>query len=230
MDLAHVLQAPVITSVILAVNVVFLVLVTIDVVHPLQLAYSSTLIFEQKQHWRLFSNFFFIGKIGVDSFFTLMWLHTTSREIEEEYFMGRPLDYLLTILTGMGMLLGLRFLGVVEEPFMSVMFSNVLMYLFSRLGPNNFVDILAIFQIRVRLLPVAFAVLTIAFNGLSKTKPLLFSHLVGHILWFFVDVFPRITGLSPFKVQRRLEQLLFPLREAPAPAAPVAQPDNGNEQ
>lgn len=215
MDVLHLLQAPIVTSVILGVNVVFLVLVTIDVTHPLQLAYSTALTFEQKQYWRLFTNFFFIGKIGVDSFFTLTWLHTTSREIEEEFFVGRPFDYVLTVAAGMAMLLGLRIFGIVEVPFLSTMFGNVLMYLFSRLGPNQFVNILAIFQIRVRLLPLVFAVLTIAFNGISMAKPLLFSNLVGHILWYFIDVFPRITGFSPFKVQRQLERLFVPRVEAP---------------
>lgn len=207
MDVAAVIRAPVVTSAILAISVALIVLTSIDAVHAIQLAYSSTLIFEEHQYWRLLTNFFYQGRFDVNAFFNIMWLHSTSRDIEEEYFFGRPLDYVLTLVAGCAAITGLRVSGAVDLPFLSIMFANMLTYLYSRLGPNGFVNIMGIFTIQMRLLPLAFLALSYALNGVEVVKPLLFADLVGHMLWYLLDLLPRITGFSPFKVQRHLEEL-----------------------
>ena len=52
------------------------------------------------QVWRLFTNFFFFGAIGLDFFFHMFFLVRYCRMLEEGSFRGRPADFLLMLLFG----------------------------------------------------------------------------------------------------------------------------------
>ncbi|KAH9593149.1 Derlin [Trypanosoma melophagium] len=201
MDIRFPHNIPPVTGTLLLLSVASVVLVSSALVHPLQLVFSSTLVFQEKQYWRLITNFFFFGRVNLESIMELHWLYLVSSSTEQQYFRWRKLDYCLTIMTGMLLLLAIRSLGIIESPYLSFVFCRALTYLFCRLFPEQEVGLFAILILPVRLLPVVFLVIGAILDDTRGIKADIIANLVGHVLWYMLEIFPRITKLHPLRLQ-----------------------------
>ncbi|ORC91520.1 putative DER1-like protein [Trypanosoma theileri] len=201
MDIGLPHNIPPVTGTLLLLAVTSVVLVSFGLVHPLQLVFSSTLTFQERQYWRLITTFFYFGRVNLESIIEFHWLYLVSSSIEQQYFRLRKLDYCFTILTGMLLLLGVRTLGIIDSPYLSFVFCRSLTYLFCRLFPEQEVGLFGLLMLRVRLLPIVFLVIGTILDDMRGIKADIVANLVGHILWYLLEIFPRITKLHPLRLQ-----------------------------
>lgn len=209
MDAVPLLRIPPITTVILACAAASVVLVTFDVIDSLHMIYSPTLVFEQKQYWRLITTFFYFGKVGIHSVLEIRWIYIVSSAIEEQYFHRRAWDYGFTLLIGCGLILLMRTISIIDVPFLSFVMVNMMVYLFSRLIPDQRAIIFPFIEVPMRMLPIAFLGMTVAFQGFNEAKADIVGSFAGHTIWYLLEVFPRITGLRPMQVQELFGRMVI---------------------
>ncbi|KAH8617954.1 putative Der1 like family [Trypanosoma vivax] len=196
-----IVSVPPVTRVLLALGVVSIVLVTFDLVHPVQMIFSPTLIFQERQYWRLVLTFLYYGRLSLNSIFELHWLYVVSSSIEVQYFHWRRWDYCFTLFVTAALLVLMRTVRLLEAPYLSLSFGKSLMYLFGRLLPDEEVVLFGLVTLQVRLLPLVLFLIGICLSGLSSVKGDMLAYLVGHVLWYFLEIFPRITSIHPLRIQ-----------------------------
>ncbi|ESL09587.1 hypothetical protein TRSC58_02690 [Trypanosoma rangeli SC58] len=204
MDFDVIHSIPLVTRTLLLLSVASVMLVTFGVIHPVEILFSPLLVFQEKQYWRLITNFFFFGQLDLSSILELHWLYIVSSSIEAQYFRRRKIDYCLTLLVAISSLLLFRIFRVVDTPYLSFSLRNALVYLFARLLPDLEVDIFFLITIPVRLLPMFLLVMALIFDRQRGIQLIMVEHFVGHILWYFLEIFPRITGLHLLRLQEYL--------------------------
>ncbi|EPY26729.1 Derlin-2/3 [Strigomonas culicis] len=207
MDALPVFRVPPVTRTLLCIYGVIVVLCYMEVVHPLQLMYSNTLIFQQKQYWRLFTPFFYYGSLNLNTALEIHWIYVVSSAIEEQYFHRRAIDYAVVVSVSALLILAARVIGIIDVLFMSTMLESVLMYLLSRLLPDQRVALFAVIEAPMRLLPAFYCLMMLYNQGTSAVKLNLVSCFIGHCMWYTLEIFPRITGINLLRLQNHLERL-----------------------
>ncbi|KPA81152.1 hypothetical protein ABB37_04494 [Leptomonas pyrrhocoris] len=207
----NVLRDTPITVVICGLMAILGFLSSLEVIHPIYIILSPSLVLKEHQYWRLFTNFFFVGPISAHCVMEIQWIYLVSSHLEAQYFHRKPLDYLFLLLVTFSILLGLRFTSVVDVPFLSYMLGTVLTYVMSRLFQDMQVAIFFVLPISMRLLPFVFMFLNTMVSGMTNE---VIGNVIGHVLWYLLEVFPRITGYHPLSVQRLYDRVF---------AAPVLQ-------
>ena len=71
-----------------------------QLISPLNVYFNSKLIFQEYELWRLVTNFFFFGSLGVDFVFHMFFLSRYCRMLEEGSFQGRSCDFFYMLLFG----------------------------------------------------------------------------------------------------------------------------------
>lgn len=193
-----------ITVVICGLMAILGVLSSLEVIHPIYIILSPSLVLKEHQYWRLLTNFFYVGPISAHCVMEIQWIHLVSSHLESQYFHRKPLDYLFLLLTTFAILLGLRFFSVVDVPFLSYMLGTVLTYIMSRLFHDMQVAIFFVLPIPMRLLPFVFMIMNSMVSGVTNE---VIGNLIGHVLWYLLEVFPRITGFHPLSIQRVYDSL-----------------------
>ena len=193
-----------ITVVICGLMAILGVLSSLEVVHPIYIILSPSLVLKEHQYLRLFANFFYVGPISAHCVMEIQWIHLISSHLEAQYFHRKPLDYLFLLFVTFSVLLGLRFTSVIDAPYLSYLLGTVLTYIMSRLFQDMQVAIFFVLPISMRLLPFAFMVLNSMVSGMTNE---VIGNLIGHVLWYLLEVFPRITGYHPLSVQRLYDRV-----------------------
>ncbi|KPI89512.1 hypothetical protein ABL78_1388 [Leptomonas seymouri] len=175
------------------------VLHSLEIIHPIYLILSPSLVMREQQYWRLFTSFFYVGPISFRFVIDIQWLYIVSSHMESRYFVGKPLDYLFLLVVTFAILLILRFTSIIDIPFLSSLFTVVLTYLTCRVWGDMQVAMIGALAIPMRFLPYIYmAVNVISSDGTSE----MIGYCVGHVLWYFLEVFPRITGYHLLSIQR----------------------------
>jgi Derlin-2/3 len=188
---------PVVTRTILTLSLVLSVAVTYEVVTPLNLIFSPTLIFQEKQYWRILTSLLFFDRLSVNCLFHLHFFYMFSRRLEEHFFLGDSLKYLYTLgLGASGILLSSSFLHI---PFPSGPLVMMVLYLWSRRYPDEQMSIYFIFTVSAPYLPLVmmFLTYTMSGNSIQNVYADLAGVAVGHVLWYCSDVLPKIIGFDP---------------------------------
>ncbi|CBZ29984.1 conserved hypothetical protein [Leishmania mexicana MHOM/GT/2001/U1103] len=188
------------------------VMSSLEVIHPLYLLLSPSLVFKEHQYWRLVTNFLYFGPISAHCIMEIQWIYLVSSYLEAQYYHRRPLDYIFLLLIIGCSLLGLRFSSIVNVPYLSYMLGTCLTYIMSRLFNDMEVAIFFVVPVPMRLLPFVLLIMNTMVSGMTNE---VLGNVLGHILWYFLEVFPRITGQSPLRIQRLLERAFAaPVRQA----------------
>ena len=90
-------SVPPITRTYVTGAVVATTLCSLDVISPFSLYFNLNLAVFQLQLWRLVTNFFFFGALGVDFLFHMFFLARYCRLLEEGSFRGRSCDFALML-------------------------------------------------------------------------------------------------------------------------------------
>jgi len=137
--------------------------------------------------WRLFTNFFFFGSIGLDFLFHMFFLVRYCRLLEEGSFRGRTADFVAMLLFGGALLCACSpFTDV--PPFLGSALAFMMVYVWGRRNEHVRMSFLGLFQFRAPYLPwvlLGFSVML----GNSPSVDLM-GIGVGHIYFFLEDVFP----------------------------------------
>ncbi|KAL2133954.1 hypothetical protein VTI74DRAFT_1310 [Chaetomium olivicolor] len=161
-------------------------LVQCKLVTPFQLFYSYRSVFQKSQYWRLLTTFLYFGPISIDLLFHVYFLQRYSRLLEESS--GRsPAHFSWLLLYAMTSLLLLS--PFVQMPFLGHPLSSTLVYIWSRRNPDTLMSFLGILVFRAPYLPWVLMGVSFAMHG-SVPRDELMGVIIGHIWYFFNDVYP----------------------------------------
>ncbi|KAI5064403.1 hypothetical protein GOP47_0021073 [Adiantum capillus-veneris] len=194
-------QMPLITRSYLTLSVLTTVGCALDVISPYHIYLNSEKVIRHFQYWRLFTNFFYFGKLDLDFLFHMFFLARYCKLLEETSFRGRTADFFYMLFFGGTLLTGVVLLGgmfqLVSESLARILFlSNsltfMMVYVWSKRNPHVHMSFLGLFTFTAPYLPwvlLGFSIIV----GSSPWVDLL-GMLAGHAYYFLEDVYPLMTG------------------------------------
>eukprot|EP00879_Flechtneria_rotunda_P029070 GHRR01031332.1.p1 GENE.GHRR01031332.1~~GHRR01031332.1.p1 ORF type:complete len:211 (+),score=35.50 GHRR01031332.1:317-949(+) len=154
------LQLPIITRYYVTLSFLTTAACALEIITPFNVYFNAHLIFKKGELWRLLTNFFFFGNLGLDFVFHMFFLVKYCKSLEEGSFRGRSADFLWMLLFG-GTLL------TVLAPFVSIEFLGssltfMMVYVWGRRHQYVNLSFLGIFNFTAPYLPwvlLAFSVM-----------------------------------------------------------------------
>jgi len=206
MALQEFYNLPVVTRFYLTIAVITSAACYLELVSPFSLYYNVSLIFQKRELWRLVTNFFFFGDIGIDFIFHMFFLVRYSKSLEEGLFRGRTADFAWMLLFGAMMLTALA-------PFANILFlgsslSFMMVYVWARRTENVRMSFLGLFTFTAPYLP--WVLLAVSFLLGNSAVVDLLGIAVGHIFYFFDDVFYKMRGVKVLKTPKLLHHMFDP--------------------
>jgi len=187
----HLLAVPPITRCYLLGAIIVTASCSLELVSPFALYFNLRLVVFQGQLWRLFTNFFFFGALGVDFLFHMFFLVRYCRLLEEGSFRGRSCDFALMLLFG-GAAMCTASAFISAPPFLGSSLAFMMVYVWARRNADMRMSFLGLFNFRAPFLPwvlLGFSVLL----GNSPSVDVM-GIAVGHLYFFLDDVFPHTRG------------------------------------
>ncbi|PGH04711.1 derlin-2/3 [Blastomyces parvus] len=166
------------------------VLVQCGVVTPFQLFYSFRSVYAKSQYWRLITTFIYFGPLNLDLLFRVFFLQRYSRLIEEAAgHTSADFAWLLLYATSFLLLLS----PLLSLPFLGSALSSSLVYIWSRRNPQTRLHLLGLLAISAPYLPWVLIAFSLVVHGVIP-KDEICGVVVGHIWYFFSDVYPSLHG------------------------------------
>ncbi|KAJ7567448.1 hypothetical protein O6H91_02G147900 [Diphasiastrum complanatum] len=170
----------------------------LGIINPALLYFDTTLVLRHFQIWRVFTNFFFLGKFSINFGIRLLMLARYGVQLEKNAFDMRTADFLWMLILSILTMLGLAFLiPVFQFAFMGPTLVFMLLYLWSREFSNSKVNISGLVTLQAFYLPWAMLLLNTMFG--SPPLPDLMGIAVGHLYYFVAVLHPGSRTSSLFK-------------------------------
>ncbi|KAI9721327.1 MAG: hypothetical protein M1828_005187 [Chrysothrix sp. TS-e1954] len=187
-------EMPVCTRIWTTATVAISVLVQCHVITPFQLFYSLRAVFVKNQYWRLVTTFFYFGPLSLDLLLHVFFLQRYSRLLEESS--GRsPAHYSWLLVYATIVLLFLS--PLFSIPFLGQALSSTLVYIWSRRNPDTRLSFLGLIVFKAPWLPWVLILFSVVMHG-QVPKDEICGVVVGHVYYFFSDVFPPMyNGVRP---------------------------------
>ncbi|TMW57048.1 hypothetical protein Poli38472_002973 [Pythium oligandrum] len=189
----------------------------LDLVSPFSLYFNFNLIFFKGQVWRLLTNFLFFGLFSLDFLFHMYFVVRYCRLLEEGSFRGRTADFLYMLLLG-------AFFMILVAPFVNIHFLGssltfMMVYVWGRRNEHVRMSFLGLFPFTAPYLPWVLFSFSLLLGNSATTD--IMGIVIGHIYYFFEDVYPTIARIRGWKTQRPLAtpRLIKYFFEAPPPVA-----------
>lgn len=167
----------------------------LEIITPYNIYFNAWLILQKMELWRLFTNFFFFGSLGLDFVFHMFFLVKYCKALEEGSFRSKSADFFWMLLFG-GTLLTL------VAPFVNIQFLGssltfMMVYVWGRRHQHVNLSFLGIFNFTAPYLPWVL----LGFSVILGSSPVvdLLGMVAGHAYYFLEDVYPRMTGRRPLK-------------------------------
>jgi len=170
-------------------------LVQCEIVNPFQLFYSFQTVFYRQQYWRLLTTFLYFGPLSLDLVFHVFFLTRYSRLLEESS--GRsPAHFSWLLLYSTTCLIALS--PLVSMPFLGQPLSSTFVYIWSRRNPDTRLSFLGLLVFTAPYLPWVLMGFSLVVHG-TIPKDEIMGVVIGHVWYFFSDVYPPLHGGSkPF--------------------------------
>jgi Derlin-2/3 len=169
-----------------------------QVISPFSVYFNSNLVFREYQLWRLITNFFFFGALGLDFVFHMFFLARYCRMLEEGTFRGKSADFFWMLAFGASLL-------TMIAPFVNVQFLGssltfMMVYVWGRKNENVNMSFLGLFSFTAPYLPWVL----LAFSTFLGSSPVvdLLGCAVGHLYFFLWSVYPEMTGRRVVKTPK----------------------------
>ena len=160
-----------------------------DLISPFSVYFNTKLIF-RGELWRLVTNFLYFGSLNLDFIFHMFFLSRYCRLLEEGSFRGRTADFFFMLLFGATLL-------TIIAPFVNIQFLGtsltfMMVYVWGRRHQHVQMSFLGLFNFTAPYLPWVLLI----FSVMLGSSPLvdLLGMVVGHIYFFFEDVYPVVSG------------------------------------
>ncbi|KAG9130102.1 hypothetical protein Leryth_012851 [Lithospermum erythrorhizon] len=159
---------------------------------PVHIALIHDLLFPRFELWRLFTNFFFLGKFSINFGIRLLMIARYGVQLESGPFKGRTADFLFMMLFGAISQLVLSLIPFFWSPFLGVSLVFMLLYVWSREFPSANINIYGLVTLKAFYLPWAMLGLDVIFG--SPIMPDLLGIITGHLFYFLTVLHPLATG------------------------------------
>jgi len=190
-----------------------------QVVSPFQLFFSFSSVWYKRQYWRLLTTFLYFGPLSLDFMFHLFFMTRYSRNLEESSFRNRTAEFAWLLFYSSVSLLLLS--PLMSMPFLGSPLSYSLVYLWARRNPGVRLSFLGLFVFSAPYLPWVLLGFSLVLNNTPPKEDLL-GIAVGHVYYFFEDIYPRIrNGQRPLDPPQWWKRLF-----AGAPTGPAPRADN----
>ncbi len=144
------------------------------------------------QYWRLLTTFLYFGPISIDLLFNVYFLQRYARLLEESS--GRsPAHFSWLLVYAMTSLLLLS--PFVSMPFLGHPLSSTLVYIWSRRNPDMLMSFLGLLVFRAPYLPWVLMGISFVMHGTIPRDEFV-GVAIGHVWYFFNDVYPPLHGGS----------------------------------
>eukprot|EP00775_Hariotina_reticulata_P007038 gene7038-7252_t len=205
---------PIITRYYVTLSFLTTAACALEIITPFNVYFNAQLIFKKGEVWRLLTNFFFFGNLGLDFVFHMFFLVKYCKSLEEGSFRGRSADFLWMLLFG-GVLL------TCLAPFVSIEFLGssltfMMVYVWGRRHQYVNLSFLGIFNFTAPYLPWVLLAFSVMLGSSPKVD--LLGMVAGHAYYFLEDVYPRMTGRRILKTPAFIKAM-FPVDEPIRPAA-----------
>lgn len=178
----------------------------LGIYHPAHIALVYKLVFSNFQVWRLFTNFFFLGKFSMNFGIRLLMIARYGVQLEKGPFERRTADFLWMMIFGALSLLVLSAIPMLSSPFLGISLVFMLLYLWSREFPNAQVNIYGLVALKAFYLPWAMLALDVIFG--SPIVPDLMGIIAGHIYYFLTVLHPLAGGKNILKTPSWIHKLV----------------------
>lgn len=160
---------------------------------------SITNHYTSLQYWRLLTTFLYFGPFSLDLLFHVYFLQRYARLLEESS--GRsPAHFSWLLVYAMAFLLVLS--PFVSMPFLGHPLSSTLVYIWSRRNPETRLSFLGLLVFTAPYLPWVLMGFSLVMHG-TVPKDEIMGVVIGHIWYFFSDVYPPMhNGSRPFDPPR----------------------------
>lgn len=196
--------------------------VQLNYLTPYQLYFNYQSIMKGEV-WRLATNFFYVGPIGLRFFFHLLFLYRHARYLEEGSFRGRTADFVLFVIFSIGLLLVAALF--IHVPFLADALGQVFVYVWARRNPYLPMAFFGLINFQAPYLPYVITAFQFAMGGHIINDIL--GIACGHVYYYLEDVFPNVEGGFKILVTPRFMKQLFDAREG-ANAQVNAEREAGN--
>lgn len=167
-----------------------------NLVSKLQLMYNYRKVFEQHEYWRLITTFFYFGELNINLIFYVFFVARYSRMLEESFYQNRSKEYMwILFLSGALLIVIASFTSNLS--FLGPYLSSCLIYLWARRNPQVQLSLLGLFTFSAPYLPWVMTVFSAGTNKTSNVKGQLVGIGIGHVVFFFEDVYPNLCGRRP---------------------------------
>lgn len=184
------MQVPVVTRTFFTVAFLTSLAVRLRIINPYLLYFSWSSVLQKRQLWRLVTPFLFVGELDPQYIVVICLTAQYSRMLEEQSYYGRPLKFVKLLVFAMASLLLLS--EWLRLPFLSAPMTYVIMYVWSRRSPHMRVAFLGILAVNAPYLPWVCLGFSALLNQDSSWKAGLCGILIGHVYYFFEDIWPRV--------------------------------------
>ncbi|KAG0230337.1 hypothetical protein BGW41_002557 [Actinomortierella wolfii] len=181
-------EVPLVTRLYATGAVLVALAVQTGFVNVFQLYFDFEHVFYKNEYWRPITTFLYFGPLGLDFVFHMFFLVRYSRMLEEGSFYGRTVDYAWMLFLSASALLCLS--PFVSMPFLGSPLAFTLVYIWSRRNPSIPLNFLGLFVFTAPYLPWVLLGFTLLLNSHFPTGDLM-GIAVGHIYYFFEDVWPK---------------------------------------
>ncbi|KAG7021903.1 Derlin-1 [Cucurbita argyrosperma subsp. argyrosperma] len=162
------------------------------------------LVFKRFQVWRLFTNFFFLGKFSINFGIRLLMIARYGVQLENGPFQRRTADFLwmmifgaLTLLVCEDLYYVLSAIPIFYSSFLGISLVFMLLYVWSREFPTAQINIYGLVTLKAFYLPWAMLALDVIFG--SPLVPDLLGILAGHLYYFLTVLHPLAGGKNILK-------------------------------
>ncbi|KLU84281.1 derlin-2.1 [Magnaporthiopsis poae ATCC 64411] len=177
-------------------------LVQAKMLNPFQLFYSFRSVWVNSQYWRLLTTFLYFGPFSLDLLFHVYFMQRYCRLLEESSGRSAHFSWLLLYATTC-LIVASPF---VSMPFLAHSLSSTLVYIWSRRNPNVRLSFLGLLVFTAPYLPWVLMGFSLLQGAVPKDE--IMGVIIGHVWYFFADVYPPLHGgqrpLDPPAFWRRL--------------------------
>jgi len=196
-------RQPPVTRCFICCSVALASLCSLEIISPYSLYLNWHLIISEGEIWRLLTAFLFFGNFSIPFFWNMYVLVFYCSSLEEMAFRSRTADFLYMLTVGAAMLLFISY-WFANSFFISGAVIDLMTYVWGRRNSNTRLHFV-FFTVRAVYLPWALAVISWLMKG--EIQDHLMGIVVGHIYYFFEDVYPLMPtskGFRLFKTPRLL--------------------------
>lgn len=158
------------------------------VLTPFQLFYTFRSVYYKSQYWRILTTFIYFGPPSLDLLFHVFFMQRYSRLLEQASGPSSAVfSWLLLYATSSLLVLSTVF--TTSMPFLGSALSSTLVYIWSRRNPDTRLSFLGLLVFTAPYLPWVLMAFSLFMHG-TIPKDEILGVIVGHVYYFFADVWP----------------------------------------